>query len=73
MSEESQEPFLEYHYIAFIIDGVVQQILKSDPRFAAILLSEPTIIEVESDIVVQAGFTYNEQTNTFTSPNLIVQ
>ena len=32
--------------VAFIIDGVVQDILHSDARLAAIFLSEPEIVEV---------------------------
>ena len=32
--------------IAFILDGVVQDILHTDDRLAAIFLSEPTIVDV---------------------------
>jgi hypothetical protein len=32
--------------LAFIIDGVVQDVLHTDDRLAAIFLSEPTIVDV---------------------------
>lgn len=43
MTEESK------YYIGFAIDGVVQQFLITDSRFAAILLSDPEIIDLTNN------------------------
>lgn len=42
----SDQPALPHNKIAFIIDGVVQDVLHTDDRLAAILLSNPTIVDV---------------------------
>jgi hypothetical protein len=55
--------------IAFIIDGVVQDVLNTDDRLAAIFLSQPKVVDVteisESEFIT-AGYLYNEESNTFT-------
>jgi hypothetical protein len=59
--------------IAFILDGQVVDILHTHDRLAAILLSEPLIVditEVKSDAnsEILPGYTYNATANTFTPP-----
>lgn len=52
--------------IAFIIDNVVVDILHTDDRLAAIMLSEPKIIDVSNHVdksgnfVLMPGMKYNE-------------
>jgi hypothetical protein len=60
---------LEPARIAFIIDGVVADVLNTDDRLAAIFLSQPKVVDVteisESEFIT-SGYTYNEELNTFT-------
>lgn len=58
--------------VAFVLDGVVQDVLHTDARLGAILLSEPTVVDVSAwyashrdKNLVQA--TYDGQ--TFTLPS----
>ena len=55
--------------IAFIIDGVVADVLNTDDRLAAIFLSQPKVVDVteisESEFIT-SGYLYNEELNTFT-------
>lgn len=56
------------HEIAFIIDGVVEDVIWVPDRFASILLSNPTI-KYSTGVQAQPGqTTYDEATNTFTNP-----
>lgn len=59
--------------IAFIIDGVVQDVLNTDDRLAAIFLSQPKVVDVseisESEFIT-SGYTYDEASNTFTKPQV---
>lgn len=41
-------PDLPPHKVAFILDGAVQDVLHTDARLAAILLSNPVILDVSS-------------------------
>jgi hypothetical protein len=41
-----QTPALPPIKIAFILDGVVQDVLHTDSRLGAVMLSEPTIVDV---------------------------
>ena len=54
--------------IAFILDGVVADVLNTDDRLAAIFLSQPKIVDVteisESEFIT-SGYLYNEELNTF--------
>ena len=53
--------------VALIIDGYIQEILECDSRLAAILLSNPKVIditEVKNDIKERNLF-YNEEDNSF--------
>lgn len=57
--------------IAFIIDGVVADVLHTDERLAAIFLSEPTIVDVTewmaaNPTVAITGASYDG--TTFTPP-----
>lgn len=59
--------------IAFIIDGEVVEILHTQDRLAAILLSEPTIVDItnvknDSNSDIYPGWTYESTTDTFTPP-----
>jgi len=52
--------------IAFIIDGEVVDIIKCEDRLAAILLSEPTIVDVtihnSNSMKAMVGYKYNPAT-----------
>ena len=59
--------------IAFIIDGEVVEILHTQDRLAAILLSEPTIVDIsdvknDSNSDIYPGWKYDSTTDTFTPP-----
>jgi hypothetical protein len=52
--------------LAFVIDGEVVQVMGTDERLAAILLSEPTIVDVtgvDPTLVTSANF--DVTTNSF--------
>ncbi len=56
--------------IAFIIDNKVVELLNTDERISAILLSNPLIMDVTDrtnnpDEYVMVGSTYNPETNKF--------
>jgi hypothetical protein len=56
--------------IAFIIDNKVVEVLNTDERISAILLSNPLIMDVTEktnnpDEYVMIGSTYNPESNTF--------
>lgn len=56
--------------IAFIIDNKVVELLNTDERISAILLSNPLIMDVTDrtnnpDEYVMIGSTYNPDSNTF--------
>lgn len=54
-------------HIAFVIDGVVEDIIHCNERLGMLLLSDPVIVEVE-DIEVSIEWTYDEDSNTFSKP-----
>jgi hypothetical protein len=60
---------LPYH-IAFIVDGVVEEIMHFDERTASLMLANPTIKQVDlmSDGGPDTGWIYNSETNTFSEP-----
>lgn len=68
MTEETASSLMPVR-IALIIDGVVQDVLNTDDRLAAIFLSNPKIVDVseisESEFIT-SGYLYNEETGTFT-------
>jgi hypothetical protein len=57
--------------IAFVIDGEVVDILHTDERLAAILLSEPKLVDITDKIDTEGigsvivGSSYNEDSDTF--------
>lgn len=55
--------------VAMIIDNQVVDILRTDNRLAAILLSEPLLLDVTSSEVV-VGDVYDPDTGTFGKPEL---
>jgi hypothetical protein len=66
-------PKLPPYKIAFVIDGEVVDILHVEERLSAVLLSDPTIVDVTALIAadpqsVNNGFKYNATTNTFSAP-----
>jgi hypothetical protein len=66
MTEQTAENFIPQHMIAFIIDNVVEEVIGIDDRLAAVLLSNPTIVDV-SGIPVTNGHIYNPEDKTFSS------
>ena len=55
--------------IAFVIDGVVADVLNTDDRLAAIFLSQPKVVdvtEISQSEFITSGYLYNEELNTFT-------
>ena len=62
----SREPF----HVAAVIDVKVVQVFHSEEKFAAILLSNPTFVQVDSPLNggAKEDWTYNASTGTFSSP-----
>jgi hypothetical protein len=59
--------------LALIIDGEVVDILHAHDRLAAILLSDPTVVDItdiENDFNgdIYPGYAYNDTTGKFTPP-----
>jgi hypothetical protein len=59
--------------IALIIDGEVVDILHAHDRLAAILLSDPTVVDItdiknDFNSEIYPGYTYNAKTKKFTPP-----
>lgn len=70
MSENTQEAMLQAvpKTIAFAIDGVVVDILRTDERLAAIFLSQPVVLDVtgeDGNPTIEVGYVYNEETQTY--------
>lgn len=70
--EKFNEP-KEYHEqnrvftIAFIIDGQVQEIVRTEERFMSILTSNPVIVDItENESRPSIGWLYNEELEEFT-------
>ena len=53
--------------ISFIIDGVVVENMNTDERLAALLTSEPKVVE-STGINLNVGDLYDEATGKFTRP-----
>lgn len=52
--------------IAFVIDGVVEEIMRTEARFSALLTSNPIIIDItENQVNPQLGWSYDEETGEF--------
>jgi hypothetical protein len=70
MTESQEVPVLPYR-TAFIIDGVVQDVINTDLRLSAIFLSDPVIVDVtnqEDSYFITSGYLYNQESNTFSIP-----
>jgi hypothetical protein len=71
MTEQGEQIQLPPKKIAFIIDGIVVDVLHTDARLGSIFLSEPEIIDV-TDVYTgdvsfnMSGWTYDG--NTFSPP-----
>ena len=71
MTEHSHD-YLPANKLAMVIDGEVVDILHLDNRIAAILLSEPKIIDISElyaadNNSVRVGSKYDEETKEFTN------
>lgn len=58
------------YHIAFVIDGVVRQVFHVEEKLAAILLSNPLVVQCSSpsDGGPDNEWTYNPLDNTFSAP-----
>jgi hypothetical protein len=62
-----------YIKIALILDGQVVDILHTQDRLAAILLSDPTVVDItdvntDSNSAIYPGWAYDATTGAFTPP-----
>ena len=57
--------------VTFIIDNTVVDNMNTDDRWAAILLSNPTVVET-TGLQLTAGDIYNPETGKFTRPEQII-
>jgi hypothetical protein len=57
------------HAISYSLDGVVQEVIYTSDRFAAINLSEPVIAYATGVHVVIGRTKYDPETKTFTHPD----
>ena len=67
---ENNVPYIK---LALIIDGEVVDILHTQDRLAAILLSNPTVVDItdvknDSNSEIYPGWTYDSTDYTFTPP-----
>jgi hypothetical protein len=62
----SAHPPLPPVKVAFILDGIVQEMLHTDTKLAAIFLSEPLVVDITDRADVNIYSTYNKETDTFT-------
>lgn len=52
--------------VAFVLDDEVQEVIRAEEKIAAILLSEPTIIDITNlDQKPTIGWKYNSETGEF--------
>lgn len=58
-------------HIAFVIDGQVVEIIHCQPKMAAILLSNPEIVQIPEGKMVKPGWGYKEE--QFTMPEAPAQ
>lgn len=58
------------YHIAMVLDGVAEQIFHIEERLAAILLSNPLIVQCDSPANggPENGWIYDSTTNTFSNP-----
>lgn len=68
MTQPTQEQIDAMKKIALVIDDEVVDIIYADERFAAILLSNPTVIDVTDraiNEIVKVGSFYNSESDLF--------
>jgi hypothetical protein len=51
--------------LALIIDGAIASLLNTDEAMAAILMSNPTVLEITVDNYAENGLYYNPDSGTF--------
>lgn len=69
MTQPTQEQIDAMKKVALIIDNEVVDIIYTDERFSAILLSNPVTIDITDrvpDEIIRVGYSYDSSTNTFT-------
>jgi hypothetical protein len=58
------------HRVAIVLDEEIQEIITTESRLAALLLSEPKFIEItDSEIEPRIGWKYNQDTREFSNNN----
>jgi hypothetical protein len=58
-------------HIAFIVDGIVEDIIHCDERFGYLLISDPLIIKLENYGSVKINDIYDEEAGSFKSDDEI--
>jgi hypothetical protein len=63
-------PDMPPFHIALILDGQVKQVMHVDEKMAAVILSNPLIVQTDHPMNggAQDGWTYDEDTETFSPP-----
>lgn len=62
----TETPPIPPRRIAFIIDNVIQDVLHTDERLAALFLSEPIILDITDEPShIDIGIKYDPETNSF--------
>ena len=57
-------------HIAFVIDGIVEDIIHCNERLGSLLLSSPDIIEFDYSDDVKINYIYDEDTRKFVEQNV---
>lgn len=58
--------------IAIVLDNEVQDIIRTEERLWAMLMSNPVIVDItDNETRPQLNWEYNEETGEFTNPNAI--
>jgi len=61
-----ERPAIPPRRIAFVIDNVIQDVLHTDERLAALFLSDPVMVDISDEPdTVNIGAMYNPETNSF--------
>lgn len=71
VNDHERSPYSNAHdapvHIAFVVDGIVEDIIHCDERMGYLLMSYPVIVQLENVNSAKINDIYNEQTNTFQS------
>ena len=61
--------------LAFVIDGEVVEVVNYDDRMAAILLSNPTIVDISNHNITAGGWTFDGTSfsNTIDGQQVVIQ